>query len=183
LMDADKDELQKKLKPHGVKITKFEDKMVDGRKTLEISYEFKDLEGLSRAMSAMGSGDSGGGLAVFDNGDGTYTLGAYDYGWPAPEEEEEEAQDEASMEMDQLDPEMMGKQMELMGKLMGAMNELDILMTMTVPGEIVDTSAPEREGNKAIWAINSSNMMSMDQDMTPRVTFKAKGLKMKTIQE
>ena len=182
LMSADKDELQKKLKPYGVKITKFEDKMVDGRKTMEIGYEFKDLEGLSQAMNAMGTGSDDEGLAVFDNGDGTYTLGTYDYGWPAPAEEEEE-EEEAANPMDEMDPEMMGKQMEIMGKLMGAMSELDVRMTLTVPGDIVETNAPEQDGRTSIWSINASNMMSMDQDMTPRITFKASGLKMKTIKE
>ena len=180
LLDADKGELEKKLKPYGVKVTKFENKIVDGRKTVEVSYEFKDLEGLSRAMGSMGGGGDGEGLAVFDNGDGTYTLGTYDYGWPAEEEDEEEEAAEKSPEMD---PEMMGKQMEIMGKLMGAMAELDVSMTLVVPGDIVETNAPQQEGRKSIWTINSSNMMTMDQDMTPHVTFKASGLKMKTIKE
>ena len=74
--------------------------------------------------------------------------------------------------------------MEIYGKLMGAVAELDVRMTITVPGEIIESNAPTVEGNTSIWAINASNMMEQqDQDMEPVITFSSKGLKIKPIKE
>lgn len=178
LMDANKDDLEKKVKPHGVKVKKFEKSLVEGRQTLNVEMEFKDVEGLSHAMHAL-TADDGGGLAIVDNGNGTYTLEPHQYDWPAAEEEEEEEVE--THEMPQMDPEAMGKQMEIMGKLMSAMSELDISMKITVPGDIVESNAPTVEGRTSIWTINQSNMMSAGGDMEPHITFSSEGLKLKAI--
>jgi hypothetical protein len=176
LMSVDKDELQERVKDHGVKIKTLDRSPIDGREGVHIVLDFEDLEGLSYAMREL-SGE-GEGLAVVDLGDGTYALRPHDYGWP--EEPEDEAEEQSPAEMD---PEMMGKQMELMGKMMAAMGELEFVMKMTVPGDIVRTSATRTEGRTAIWTVNQSNMMSAGADMEPDVVFSAKGLKMKTVKE
>lgn len=178
LMSLDKDELQKRVKDHGVKIKTLDRSPIDGREGVRIVLDFQDLEGLSYAMRELtGEGE---GLAVVDLGDGTYALRSHDYGWPEEPEDEEEAVDMSPAEMD---PEMMGKQMELMGKMMAAMGEMEFVMKMTVPGDIVRTSATRTEGRTAIWTVNQSNMMSAGADMEPDVVFSAKGLKMKTVKE
>jgi hypothetical protein len=176
MMEMDKDELQKQVKEYGVKVKTFEKSLVDGRQTVNVSMEFKDLEGLSYAMHAL-TQDDGGGLGFTDNGDGTFTLEPHEYAWPAVEEEAEE--EEEAQGMPEMDPEAMGKQMEVMGKLMSSISELDISMKITVPGDIVESNAPTVEGRTSIWTINGSNMMTAGSNMEPHITFQGKGLKLK----
>ena len=97
------------------------------------------------------------------------------------EDDEDEAADSAGESDAEMDPAQMGKQMELMGKLMGAMSELDVRMSITVPGDIIATNAPAREGRTSVWTINSSNMMTAGMDMEPEITFSGKGLKIKDV--
>ncbi len=181
LLDIDKKELEKAVKGHDVKVKKYKRSVVDGRETLNVAFEFKNLEGLSFAMSeVMGEGD--GGMAIIDLGDGQYALRPYEYNWPVSEEEvAEEAEEE--MDSDDMDPEAMQKQMELMGKLMGAMGELEVSMKITVPGDIIESNAPVVEDRTSIWTINSSNMMTAGGDMEPNIIFSSKGLKLKAIKE
>lgn len=179
LLEGDKDQLQERIKGHGVKIKKFEKSMVKGRETVQLALEFKDIEGMSYAMREI-SQDEGGGLAIIDNGDGTFTLKPHQYDWPAIAQEEEA---EITTEMPQMDPAQMGKQMEVMGKLMSSLSELDISMKITVPGDIVSSNAPTVEGRTSIWTVNQANMMSGGGDMEPNIVFSAKGLKLKAIKE
>ena len=183
LLDIEENELKKAIKDHDVKLKKYKRSEVEGRQTLNVVFEFKDLEGLSYAMSeVMGEGD--GGMAVVDIGNGQYALRPYEYNWPEKAEEEEDIEDaDESMSGDDMDPEAMQKQMELMGKLMGAMGELDISMKITVPGDIIESNAPVVEGRTSIWSINSSNMMTAGGDMEPNIIFNSKGLKLKAIKE
>jgi hypothetical protein len=176
--DIDRATLEKRVKDYGVKITKFEKGVKDGRETVEIAYEFKDMKGMSAAMGAMMSGgeDEENGLGIFDAGDGNLVLRPATYDFPDWDAEDEDAAtDEESS--DAMDPELAGKQMQIMGTLMGAISELDIEMRITVPGDIVSTNAPQQEGRTSIWAINSQNMMSMESDMAPEIVFSGSGLK------
>jgi len=183
LMDLDKSEFEKEIKGHGVKVKKFERGIVDGRETIQISMDFQDLEGLSYAMNEFMDGEDNG-MAILDNGDGTYVLKSYQYDWPDDEDDQDDEDDaEESKSPEEMDPEQMQKQMALMGKLMGAMGELEISMKITVPGEIVESNAPTVEGKTSIWRIDSSNMMTAGGDMEPNIVFKAKGLKLKPVKE
>ncbi len=177
--DLDKDEINRKVKEFGVELTKFKTGTVDGRETTEIEYTFKDMKGLSAAMGAIGAGGDSDdfGLGIFDAGDGNLVLrpASYDF----PDWSEEEAEEEDAMDMSEMDPGAMGKQMEIMGKMMGAISELEVEMRITVPGDIVSTNAPQQEGRTSIWTVNSSNMMSAGQDMEPEIVFSGKGLKIK----
>ncbi len=185
--DLEKAELEKAAKGHGVKIKKFEKALVDGRESLEIVLEFDDLEGLSYVMNrVMGDGSSGDGMGIFDAGDGNFVLKQTTYDFPveAPAEEEVEEEEIDPMDdMQNMDPAQMQKQMEIMGKLMGAMAELDVAFRITVPGEIISSNAPLTEGRTSVWSVNSSNMMTMDQEMEPEIVFSGKGLKLKPIKE
>ncbi|MBD3221661.1 hypothetical protein GF314_10500 [bacterium] len=178
--DIEREKIESRVAEYGVEITTFERGMVDGRETIEIGYEFEDMRGLSAAMSAVmddGGDGNDNGLGIFDAGDGNLVLRPTSYEFPAWEDDTA-AEDEAeSTAPTQMDPEAMQKQMEIMGKLMGAISELDISMKITVPGDIVSTNAPTQEGRTSIWTINSSNMMSAEQDMEPRIVFEGKGLK------
>ncbi len=182
IMDLDKKDLEKTVKSHDVKVKKFKKSVVDGRETLHVTFQFKSLEGLSYAMSEV-MGESEGGMAIIDIGNGQYALRPYEYHWPAKAEEKEEEVAEEEMNMDDMDPAKMQKQMELMGKLMGAMGELDVSMKITVPGEIIKSNAPDVEGRTSTWSINSSNMMTAGGSMEPDIIFSSKGLKLKAVKE
>jgi hypothetical protein len=175
--DLDRATLEKRVKEYGVKITRFEKGARDGRETLDIAYEFKDLKGLSAAMGGIMSGGESGenGLGIFDAGSGNLVLRSASYDFP-DWNAEETTTDEATGPTD-LDPQQMQQQMALMGTLMGAIAELDVSMKITVPGDIVSTNAPGQEGRTSIWAVNAGNMMSMGQDMDPEIVFSGKGLK------
>ena len=179
----DEKELKEKAKKYGVKIKKLENHVVDGRPTLEVDVEFEDLKGMSFVMGGlMGEGGGSGGLGIFDNGDGNYVLKSTEYefedAWTEDEEEEEE-----ETGADEMNPEQMQKQMELMGKLMAASAELEVIMKITTPGDIIESNAPQTDGRTSIWTINSSNMMSAGQDMEPNIVFSGKGLKIKALTE
>ena len=186
LSSLEKDDLEKVGKEHGVRIKKFEKEVIDGRQVLNVIVDFDDLKGLSYVMTRMmdPEGGSNDGMGIFDAGDGNLVLRPTTYDFPAPAAkaptapENAEAQDPA-----QTDPEQMQKQMAIMGKLMSAMAELDVSFKITVPGDIVSSNAPETDGRTSIWAVNSSNMMSMDKDMDPEIVFSGKGLKIKPIKE
>ncbi|PID80809.1 hypothetical protein CSB20_05615 [bacterium DOLZORAL124_64_63] len=182
LFEMDKGELKKKLKGKGVKIKTLKKGTFNGKQGMKINLEFKNLEGLSYAMnSLMGEGGGEGGLAIFDEGNGNYALRPFDYNFPAPEAEEEASADDDEAPADEMDPEAMQKQMELMGKLMGAMGEISISMSVTVPGDIVESNAPKVEGRTSTWTINAGNMMTAGNDMEPNIVFSAKGLKIKDL--
>jgi hypothetical protein len=183
-------DLEKAIKGHGVKITKFEKDTSAGNMKIDLAVDFEDLEGLSYVMGKVMGGDPGDGMGIYETADGNYVLKKAVYDFP-PEPEEEAAKDEADAEESTdeasstlTDEEKAQKQMALMGKMMGAMAELDIKFTITVPGEVIESNAPTVEGNTSIWTLNASNMMSQqDADMEPIITFSSKGLKIKPIKE
>ena len=118
-------------------------------------------------------GGNGGGFGLFKMDDGNYIL----VGVEAPEGDDEEEAAEEVPTMEQPDPAKMGKMMEVMGKLMASINELDVTMKITVPGEVIKHNAPKQEGNTLIWEINGENMMSAGDDFgEPEIVFSGKGL-------
>jgi len=178
-------ELEKKVKGHGVKVKEFENGLVDGKQTLNVVFEFKDLEGFSFAMGeVMGGEGTGDGMAIFENGDGNFVLRSHAYDWPVDEDKAIliEEGDKSADAAEEMDPEKMQKQMELMGKLMGAMAEMDISMKITVPGDVVESNAPVVEGRTSIWTINAGNMMQNQGDLEPVIVFSGKGLKLKALE-
>ncbi|MCP4570772.1 MAG: hypothetical protein GY838_00310 [bacterium] len=184
LDEMNKDDIQKAVKPYDVKLTKFDRSTVDGRENIAMAFDFKDLKGMSAAMSAvMGGAGDGDGLGIYDAGDGNFVLkqATYDFSdMPMPEKKEAETEPAAPTAQT---PEVMQKQMELMGKLMGSLSELDVRMAITVPGDIVESNAPEQDGRTSIWIINGENMMTQGQNMEPVITFSGKGLKIKSLTE
>ena len=180
LMDMEEKEIKKSLKGLDVDLDKFSQGVVEGRETVSIKLKFKDLENLSLALREIMGGEEQG-LAILDAGDGNLVLRPHEYSWPPLAEEEGEDAEEEADDMANMDPEKMQQQMALMGKLMGAMGELDINLSMTVPGDIVESNAPTVEGRKSTWSINSGNMMSADSNMEPNIVFSGKGLKIKPV--
>ena len=190
--DINKDDFVKAAKGHGVKIKKFDKTTVDGRDQLDILMEFEDLKGLSFVMGSAMGGEAGDGYGIFATADGNFVLKGTHYDFP-PEEIEAAKKPEAAPKADSpessetppmTDEEKAQKQMALMGKLMGAMAELDVKFTVTVPGEVIESNAPTVEGNTSIWAVNADNMMSQQgNNMEPVITFSSKDLKIKPIKE
>ncbi len=168
--DFDRAEMEKRAKENGVTISSFEHKTVDGREVLEIAMAFKNVTGLSRVMN-VGGGDSGV-LTILRNGDGDYVLTSIpDPNPPAVTEEPEEAPETPAT------PEDPAKAMEVMGKLMQSINELDVRMEITVPGDVLSSSAPTVEGRTSVWAINAANMMeAQNMSMEPEITFSKQGV-------
>lgn len=182
--EIQRDRIEKAIKPYDVKLTEFEKSDADGRESIRLAFAFKDLKGLSAVMAATLGEDPEDGMGIYETGDGNYVLkqARYDFSdMPLPEQEEE-AEAPASEEADpaaEQTPEQMQRQMELVGKMMASMSELDISVRITVPGDIIETNAPQQEGRTSIWTINSSNMMTAGEDMDPVITFSGKGVKIK----
>jgi len=185
LGDLTKADLEKSFKGQGVKVKKFEKGLVDGRETMNIVLAFADLKGFSLAMGQlMGGSENGGGMGIFDAGNGNLVLKEAHYDFPAPAvDKEAEAPAEDPTSPANMDPEKMQKQMALAGKLMAAMSELDVTLQITVPGDIVSSNAPKVDGHTSIWSVNASNMMTMEQDFNPEIVFSGKGLKIKPLSE
>ncbi|MFT5784555.1 MAG: hypothetical protein ACI9JE_001882, partial [Candidatus Krumholzibacteriia bacterium] len=152
--------------------------------------DFDDLEGLSYVVGRLMKEDGGSqdGLGIFDAGDGNFVLRPTTYDFPVeavdtPDVPDVDTADDQAEADPALEAEKMQKQMVIMGKLMGALAELDVSFKITVPGDIVSSNAPETDGRTSIWAVNSSNMMTMDQNMDPEIVFSGKGLDIKPIKE
>lgn len=177
LSDFEKDKMEKACKKHGVTLKKFDKSTENGAEKIEMELAFKNLDDLAKVMDEEESG-GGGAMVIYKNADGNYVLKSAP---PTDDSEEEVAEEsEASEETpaEEFDPTKAAKAMEIMGKMMGAMSELDIVMRITVPGDIVSTTAPKQEGRTAIWEINGENMMSASMD-NPEVVFSGKGLSIK----
>jgi|GEM_PF-1188664 len=191
--DISREDLEKACKGHGVKVTKFDKDTADGNMSLDVALEFQDLKGLSYVMGSLMGEDVGDGMGIYETADGNFVLKqtVYDFAAEAVAENEEmveaEIEDEAAVDSGALsmtDEEKAQKQMALMGKMMGAMAELDIKFTITVPGEVIESNAPVVDGKTSIWAVNAGNMMSQDNsNMEPVIKFSSKGLKLKPIKE
>lgn len=182
--DMDRGYLDKVGKMYGARVTSYEMSDKDGAIGVKIAFDFDNLRAMSAMMGAAVNEDPSDGLGIYDAGDGNYVLkrAYYEFpDFPVQEDDEDEADEPAGESDAEMDPAQMGKQMELMGKLMGAMSELDVRMSITVPGDIIATNAPAREGRTSVWTINSSNMMTAGMDMEPEITFSGKGLKIKDV--
>ena len=166
-------ELRKKCKEHDVTLKKFEEVDDEDGKRVNVEMEFKDLEAFSSVM-----GESSQGMQLFRTGDGNYLLKAVESEEEADLEEEMEVSSAEGEEPQEMDMEAMGKSMELMGKLMASIDELDLVMKLTVPGDILETNGTI-EGRTAVWRINGENMMSMSMAGEPEVLFSGKGLDLK----
>jgi hypothetical protein len=50
--------------------------------------------------------------------------------------------------------------------------DLDIRRTVTVPGEVISSNAPEVEGRTSIWTLNAANLLEIERvEMRPRILF------------
>ena len=172
-----KDEVEKAAAKYGVKVKRFE-KLTDAdRDGFEMELAFKQLEDPSYVLAGvMGGGEEG--LGLFSTSDGNFLLTSAKLDLPDDESEPEaEASEEVNPEdMSQAD---MEKSMAVMQKMMAHMNDLDILMKITVPGDVIESNAPQIDGRTSVWKIDSTNMMEQQGELEPVITFSGKGLKIK----
>ncbi len=175
LDDFDKAKMEKAAAANGVKVKKFDRKTADGRDTLAMELEFKDITGLSRVLNTGDEEDKV--MKIFKTPEGNYVLKSVpDDNPPARDKAEEPESD--SEDAKEASPEDVQKSMAVMGKLMQSMSELDVRMEVAVPGDIVSSNAPETDGRTSIWAINSANMMqAQNMEMEPEIVFSGKGVK------
>ena len=165
-----KQDLEKDLAGKGCKVTEFANEVSqDGKRTIRMSVAFKDLDGLSAAMASMAGNEA---LRIYRRPDGNYLLVAES----SPEDSEEESEAEEETPDPAASMENMAKTMEIMGKLMAHAGEMSVKTSITLPGDIVESNATRTEGRTAYWQMDASTMMS-DQDMSPRVVFSGKGVK------
>lgn len=168
--------LEQRATGRGVTITKFDKSTSGGRQTMSVALDFKDLKGLSYVMNNVTSGAGANGLGIFAADGGNFILRDAKYDFP-PEPKDAKAPPAEPT------PEQMQKQMELAGTLMGALGDLDISMSFTVPGDVVRSNAPKVEGRTSVWAVTAENMMDQQNDMAPEIVFSGKGLNLKPLQE
>ncbi|MFO7653471.1 MAG: hypothetical protein R6X25_06580 [Candidatus Krumholzibacteriia bacterium] len=161
---------------HGASLESFERERDGGRQGATMKIAFENVEQLSRTLNELGEGGDEL-LVIRPTGDGDYLLAAIPDPRAGAEAEDDEDEEEAA-DPGVYDPESMQRAMELTGQLMANLSELEMEMKITVPGDILESSAHRVDGRTAVWRVDSSNMMSMqDGDFDPRVRFSGKGVK------
>ncbi len=182
--ELDRATVEAACKESGVKLKDFSQTDDATGKSVRMEVAFADVTQLSRfleATTADESEETRDELRIEKLDDGNYRLKAVTVDLPAPTEDTgdmaEEDVDAGSMDDGMAN---MQESMQYMGVLMSKMNELDVRMTITVPGEIISSNAMEVEGRTSIWAINAANMMqAQDVEMEPDIVFSGKGVSIK----
>jgi len=173
-----RDEVEKAAAMYGVKVKRFEKLTDAGRDGFEMELAFKRLADLSHVLAGvMGGGEEG--LSLFSTGDGNFVLTSAKLDLPDEPDEEFEVEADATVSPEDMSQEDMQKSMAVMQKMMAHMNELDILMKITVPGDVIESNAPQVDGRTSIWKIDSTNMMEQQGEHEPVIKFSGKGLKIK----
>ena len=172
--------MEKAAAKYGVKVKRFE-KLTDAdRDGFEMELAFQRLEDLSHVLGGvMGGGEEG--LGLFSTGDGNFLLTTTKLDLPdEPDDEfEPEAEADAAVSPDDMSQEDMQKSMAVMQKMMAHMSDLDILMKITVPGDVIESNAPQVDERTSVWKIDSSNMMEAQGELEPVIKFSGKGVKIK----
>lgn len=162
--------LDKRAAGHGVTINTFNKGAAGGRKTLDCTLTFADLKGISWVLNDVSGALGGAGLGLFAAPGGNVALRTKQYNFPATPQK--------TTPPPAPTPEQMQRQSELAATLMGAINELDIVIKLTVPGDIVRSNAPKVDGRTSTWTINAGNMMAQ-QEVAPEVVFAGAGMTVK----
>jgi len=178
--DMTREKMEQACGEAGVKLVghEYTDDASGNRLTMTIA--FTDVTQLSSALNGIGhdGGDGQERLGIFRADDGNFVLksvsvAAEPTADEAPAEPAEEAADNAAN---------MQQAMQYMGVLMAHVNELDMRLAFTVPGDVISSNAPEVEGRTSIWTVNAANMMDQP-DLEPEIVFASKGLKLKASEE
>ena len=167
-------------KESGVELKDFQQTDDATGKSVRMEVAFDDVAELSRFLNATTADDgedTRDELRIEKQDDGNYLLKTVTVDVPASATEEDLAEED--MDAGSMDEGMtnMQESMQYMGVLMSKMNELDVRMTVTVPGEIISSNAMEVEDRTSIWSVNAANMMqAQDVEMEPHIVFSGKGV-------
>lgn len=177
LFSGGRADLEKTCAESGVKLRKYETSTVNGRQQVSVGLDFQKPQQMTAAL-----GSGGGGMGLFRTKSGDYWLRSVPGSAIAAEtaremgEDAGEAADSGGKSAPEMpDQEKMAKAMAAMGKLMQAAAELDVVMRITVPGDILKHNATRVEGRTAIWEISMANMQEASGE--PEILFSGKGLK------
>ena len=171
----DEKELMEKAMQYDVKIEKLEHGTIDGKPTLEVVMEFKNLKGMYYIIGNL-VGEGYISLGIYDAGEGNFKLLPTEYEFSEEEAEEPAEKETPPTTMEEVAP-------ELLQKLVDGLAEMDVTMKITVPGDIIQSNAPSTEGRTSNWTINSSSMTNAGQDMEPMIIFSGKGLNIMPLTE
>jgi len=171
----DVDAMKSDLKPYGVKVKDYSNKVEGDQRVARMSLAFDDVDGMQAALESAGGSDGAMGIRIMS--DGNYYLGEVPSTFSFEEEAEEE-EDISSMDMENMGAAMenAARSMELMGVLMSRASEMKVQWSITVPGDIVSNNAQSVDGRTCTWIIDSSTMMSGSMD-APEIVFSGKGVK------
>ena len=178
-MDLRRDKLAAACKTTGVELLDHQFKDDESGRELVMKLGFKTVGDLSRALGALDE-DAGGKeheeLRIERTEDGNYRL--HNVTVPGDGSTTEVVEETTGSEQDMA---RMQESMQYFGVLMSHMEEMDIRLTVTVPGEVISSNAMEVEGHTSIWAVNAANMMAAeDMDMEPNIVFSREGVTIKT---
>ncbi len=187
LDDLDRERVDAAASDSGVEVEEFTRTDDASGQSLRIVVAFDHLDELSAFLNSTTASDAGEDtrdeLRIARTDDGNFLL--HTVSVPVPESERTDAAADTGPEGDAGDApggvdEMaqMQDSMQYVGVLMGAMDQLDVRMTFTVPGEVLSSNAMEVDGRTSIWAINAANMMQAQQgmEMEPEIVFSSEGL-------
>ena len=169
-----RDEVARICAAHGVTLVDHRYTGAAAGQRLDLALAFDDVGALSAVLA--GLGDGGGGVMRIDaNDDGTYTLRTA----PAAPEADGEPPAPADRRPPASADEMgrMQRSMPHLGVLMAHLDELDVLMTITVPGDVIHSNAMEVEGRTSIWSVNAANVgHATGGGMDPVIRFAGDGV-------
>ena len=187
LDELDREQVDAAARDSGVEVEEFERTDDASGQSLRIVVAFDDVEELSAFLNSTTAEDADEDmreeLRIARTDDGNFRL--HTVSVPVPESERGDAATDAEPGAGADDPPggaedmaRMQDSMQYVGVLMGAMDQLDVRMTFTVPGEVLSSNAMEVDGRTSIWAINAANMMQAQEgmEMEPEIVFASEGL-------
>ncbi|MBM4130701.1 hypothetical protein FJ250_06690 [bacterium] len=166
--DVTRPYLQKRAAGRGVALVTFAKGADGGRAKLDCLLKFTDLEGASWMLNDLAAALGGAGLGYARGEGDDLVLKPRQYGFPvagrkpAPAPTGETAR----------------RQAELATTLIGAIGDLNVVLNVTVPGDVVRSNAPQVAGRTSTWTVNAGNLMSQ-QDVNPEIVFSGAGLAIK----
>ena len=156
-----RDEVARICAAHGVTLVEHRDTGTATGRRLDLRLSFDDVGALSAVLAGLGYG--GGAIRIDANDDGSYSLRTAPADPPPPASADEMGR--------------MQRSMPHLGVLMAHLDELDVLMTITVPGDVIHSNAMEVEGRTSIWSVNAANVgHATGGGMDPVIRFAGDGV-------
>jgi hypothetical protein len=164
---ADFGQRKNEKKDEGLELRNCRTESRDGWKYATLELRCQDMAAAGKAAEALGTK---GGYSLTKNADGNYVLEMYGVKPPASEPPGDKA-----------DPQAKAQKQEKTRALMAG---LRIAVKVNLPGEVIDTTAPEKDKRSVSWVldINDPAFFEKGEEMEKKgvkVTFSGKGLDLK----